>query len=267
MIRIALLCLLTFSFMACEDLQDNTSIMQGSANDELFKAGAVATQFADGTVSISANTELENLTLKLTNVQVGTYAFGPGSANLAEFTDLDGRTFSTGTVLGDGAAMISEYNTATNTITGSFIFNAHTFALLDTLNFQRGVIFQVPVIGGEDTTVGPTLGQGITATIDGVTFEAVSVEGFNVTGFIDITGVEETRIINIRFANNLPPGEYDLASGDFTATYSIDGTATAATSGAMRIDTHNTGTGEITGSFSFSGDGFEVIDGSFVIIY
>ncbi len=267
MIRIALLCLLTFSFMSCEDLQDNSSVVQGNANNEFFKGGAVATRSADGSVTISANTDRENLTLKLTNVAAGTYGFGPGNANIAEFTDLSGETFTTGTEAGDGAAIISEYDTTNNTISGSFIFNAHTFALQDTINFQRGVIFEVPVIEGDDAGIGPTLGQGITATIDGITFEAVTAEGVNVSGFIIITGIEEARMIVLRFANNLPPGEYDLAAGDFTATYSLDGTATAGTSGTMRIVTNNTGTGEITGSFSFSGDGFEVLDGSFVIIY
>lgn len=267
MIRIALLCLLTISFMACEDLQDNSSVMQGSANDEFFKAGAVATRFADGSVSISANTDVENLTLKLSGVEVGTYGFGPGSSNIAQFTAVTGETYSTGTPAGDGAAIISEYNTVTNTITGSFIFNAHTFALLDTLNFQRGVIFQVPVIGGDDGGIGPPVAEGVTATIDGVTFEAVTAEGANITGFLNVTGVEDNRIIRLRFVNILPPGEYDLAAGDFVATYTLDGTEMAGTTGTMRIVTNDTGTGELRGSFSFSGDGFEVVDGAFAVVY
>jgi len=253
--------------MSCEDLQDNSSIVQGSANDEFFKAGAVASRADSGDVSISANTELENLTLNLTNVSAGTYPFGPGSLNTAIFTDLNGQVFSTQTSAGDGAVIISEYNTANNTVTGSFIFNAYTVALADTLNFQRGVIFQVPVIGAQGEIENLPLVQAMTATIDGTSFVAETINGIDVSGSVVVTGIEGTRTVVVRFNNSFGPGEYDLASGDFTATYSLDGSATAGTAGTLRIDSHEFDTNEITGTFGFTGAGFEVVEGSFAVTY
>jgi len=266
--RFALLSLLLLAFTACEDTEDNSGIVQGSANEEFFKTGAVATVFDNGRITINGNTELESLTLRLTGTAVGTYPFGPGSNNAAEFTDLNGQIFTTGTAEGNGTAVISEYNTMNNTLTGTFIFNAHTFGILDTLNFQRGVFFQVPVIGGTgDGGVGVGFVQGMTGTIDGVAFEATTVEGLNVTGNIVVTGVAGTQIVNIVFPNTYGPGDYNLGSGEFTATYGVDGAAAPATSGTLTILSNDVGTGELRARFSIAGDTFAIVDGAFQVIY
>ncbi len=266
--RFALLSLLALSFMGCEDTQDNNAIVQGSANEEFFKAGAVASVFDNGRITISGNTELENLTLRLAGTAVGTYTFGPGSNNAAEFRDLNGQIFTTGTAAGDGEAVISEYNTMNNTLTGTFIFNAHSFGILDTLNFQRGVFFQVPIINGTgDGGVGVGFVQGMTGLINGVAYEAVTVEGVNVTGFILVNGVSGNQIINLRFNNTYGPGDYDLAGGEFSASYSVDGTEIAATSGTLTIISNNVGSGEVRAQFSIAGDGFEITNGAFQVIY
>jgi len=47
----------------------------------------------------------------------------------------------------------------------------------------------------------------------------------------------------------------------------LDGVASAATSGTLTIISNNTGTGEIQGTFSIAGDGFEITDGAFAVIY
>ncbi|MDC7997236.1 DUF6252 family protein [Gilvibacter sediminis] len=265
--RIALFALLVFALFSCEDVRDNNAIIQGNANDVFLKGGAVATRFDDGTVVINGSADGEELTITLTSAAVGTYAFGPGSANGAVFMDASGESYSTATALGNGEANISESSSTDNTITGTFNFNAHTFALQDTLNFSRGVFFKVPVIGGTGTADDPGFSQGMSATVDGASFEAVTLEGINLTGNIVVTGVDGTRTINMRFPNTVTPGDYDLALGEFEATYGIDGVATAGTSGTLTIISNNVGTGEIQGTFSYSGDAFEITDGAFAVIY
>lgn len=265
--RIALFALVVFTLFSCEDIQDNNAIIQGNADDVFLKGGAVATRFDDGTVVIAGSTDSEELNITLTSAAIGSYAFGSGSPNGAVFTDASGESFSTATALGNGEAIISESNSTDNTISGTFTFNAHTFALQDTLNFSRGVFFKVPVIGGTGLADDPGFSQGISATINGAAFEAVTLDGQNITGFIVINGIEGTQSINLRFNNTIAPGDYDLALGEFEATYGLDGVASSATSGTLTIISNNVGTGEIQGTFSIAGDGFEITDGAFAVIY
>lgn len=265
--RIALLSLLVLALFGCEDVQDNNAIIQGSANDVFLKGGAVATRFDNGSVVISGSTDDEDLTITLTGTAIGTYTFGPGSANGAVFTDASGESYSTATELGNGEATISESDPTSSTISGTFKFNAHTFALQDTLNFQRGVFFRVPVIGGTGVVDDPGFAQGLSANVNGAGFEAVTLEGVNVSGFILITAIEGNQLITLRFNNTISPNDYVLEDGDFEATYALDGASSVATSGRLTIISNNVGTGEIRGSFSVSGDGFEITDGSFAVIY
>lgn len=260
--RIALLSLLVFALFSCEDLEDNNAIIQGSANDVFLKGGAVATRYDDGRVVIAGNTDDEELRITLTGIGAGSYAFGPGRANGATFIDASGETYSTGTALGDGQATINVSNPE-GLISGTFVFNAHTFALQDTLNFQRGVFWQVPVITGTGQADNPGLAYGMSGTVNELLFEAVTLEANNVLGFIEITGVEGAQSIFLKIPNTYGPGDYDLASGDFEASYTLDGATSVATTGVLTILFNEVGTGEIAGTFSIAGDGFEIINGAF----
>lgn len=265
--RIALLSLLVFALFSCEDLEDNNAIIQGSANDVFLKGGAVATRFDDGSIVISGSTDSEELNITLSGSAIGSYNFGQGSSNGAVFVDASGETYSTATILGDGEAIISESNPTDGIISGTFRFNAHTFALQDTLNFQRGVFFKVPVIGGEGGADDPGFPVGMLATVNGALFEAVTLMGDNVLGFIEISGTEGGQNIFLKIPNTYGPGDFDLGSGDFEATYTLDGAAATATSGTLTILRNDVGSGEFRARFSISGDGFEITDGAVGVIY
>lgn len=151
-IAFALVFILTLS---CEqDVKFNNPAFQG-LKDNLFWRGIAtnATLGAGGSVIINAYSRNEVVTLKINSTALKTYVLGTSSTVTATYVIKEGTistTFATGNGIGDGEIVVTEFDTARKTISGTFRFNAEITEdnplFGSTLNFQQGVFYKVPII-------------------------------------------------------------------------------------------------------------------------
>ena len=146
---VALLCL-----NSCEEnVKFNNPSFQGVKDGVFWRAvTTTATIKADGSLVVTAYTTDEQIILKTNDVVMKTYVLGVDEVNKASYSqkntaiDLD---FATGTEKGSGQIIITEYDSANKTISGTFKFNALNTAadasMETSLNFQEGVFYKVPV--------------------------------------------------------------------------------------------------------------------------
>ena len=153
-----------FAFISCqEDVRFNNPSLQGMKDNVFWRAvESKATISSGGVLSIEAYTKNETLILKMPvpttvidpNVKGSyvTYFLGTSTSRTATYvlSDPSGLiTFSTGFGIGDGQIVITEYDAANNTVSGTFKFNVeNTYKnplAGDVVNFQQGVFYKVPV--------------------------------------------------------------------------------------------------------------------------
>jgi hypothetical protein len=153
-----------FSLISCtEDVSFNNPSFQGLKDNVFWRAiDARASLGAGGSLVIEAYSGNEVITLKVPvpsnkvsqedeNSYV-TYTLGTSTSKTAKYvlTDSDGTiTFETGSGIGDGQIIITEYDAGINTISGTFKFNAENSDNSpeggSVLNFQQGVFYKVPI--------------------------------------------------------------------------------------------------------------------------
>lgn len=149
--KILSLIVLAIAFSSCEDeVKFSNPSVQGEKDNVLWKASDFSASVTGGSLTISAFTPYEILTLKTSSAAPGTYILGENSTNVATYsTELDGArsTYTTGPEIGDGEITIDPAQQP-GTITGKFKFNAHLttdpIAGL-VVNFQYGVFYRVPI--------------------------------------------------------------------------------------------------------------------------
>lgn len=144
-----------FSFVSCqEDVTFNNPSMQGMKDNVFWRAvQSKATLAPDGSLVIEAFTRNEILSLKVTSTKAQSYFLGSSESKKAVYvvTDATGAktTFSTGSGIGDGQIVITEYDAVNKTVTGTFRFNAkntnNNSLEGPVLNFQNGVFYKVPL--------------------------------------------------------------------------------------------------------------------------
>ena len=118
--KILLLLLVTIVFVSCEDLETNSPALQAEIDNVFFKSlDANTSQNNDGTYLIQGFTGNETLSLKISNIDVGTYIVGGTSDNYANFENIVGSVYSTNPE-GSGEIVITDRNTSLNAITGFF---------------------------------------------------------------------------------------------------------------------------------------------------
>lgn len=252
------------------DIQTNTPAFQGEVDNVFFKANnSTAVLNSDGSVTIFGETAVEFIEVSASSTAVGTYEFGTDSPNVAEFTTFTGNTYTTEN---DGNGKIEITGLEAGTITANLNFNARQPGVNDTLNFQRGIIFQVP-IGNFTPEPGDGGGTGgntdFAATVDGASFNSAMAQASENGGFIFITGVNsQGASISIIFPNSTEPGTYDITeTGDYRAIYGVDGNGTSAESGTLTITANNM-LDNTQGSFEFiTTNGISVSNGSFNLDY
>lgn len=150
---------LLFSVVLCclnsceENVKFNSPSFQGVKDGVFWRAAATtATIKADGSLVVTAYTTDEQIILKTNDVIMKTYVLGFDEVNTASYSQKNTTTnlnFDTGTEKGSGQIIITEYDSANKTISGTFKFNALNTAVdasMETsLNFQEGVFYKVPV--------------------------------------------------------------------------------------------------------------------------
>lgn len=151
--KLFLFAVLLFTFFSCqEDVKFNNPSFQGTKDNLFWRAVDSKATIVSGGLIIEGYTRNETLTLKTTSPNKNTYSLGINNVNTASYvlTEASATTaFSTGTDIGNGTIVITEYDVANNTVSGTFKFNAENddnSSVQPLLNFQYGVFYKIPII-------------------------------------------------------------------------------------------------------------------------
>jgi hypothetical protein len=143
-----------FSLVSCtQDISFNNPSFQGLKDNVFWRAiESKASIGANGSLTIEAYSGNEVITLKTTSTTAQTYFLGTSTSKTAKYvlTDKDGTiTFTTGLGVGEGQIVITEYDAVSNTVSGTFKFNAENIdnnpLAGSVLNFQQGVFYKVTI--------------------------------------------------------------------------------------------------------------------------
>jgi hypothetical protein len=269
-----LIALAIISFGSCsENLEDdNIPAIQAVRNGDFFKSEQMsATVNADGTLSVVGQNPLETLEFNLEGDGVGIYRFGAGSQSEAIYTFNGSAPFSSNLGNGNGELRLTSVN-AQSGVTGTFSFVSYLANNADSLYMRKGVIFQVPFGGALGTGGGGSSGDSFNANVDGVALNPQTVAGVDSSGTILVNGANSSASITLSFPGTITPGSYAFASsGDYTATYTTSGGASAiSVTGTLEILTADTAANTVSGTFDFvtgPPNNFDITNGTFSVSY
>ena len=150
--------LVMFTVLSCSDVKFNSPAMQANKNGELWRAQFYASDIDFGGFVIEGGNNLEVVQLFTTNDVRGTFELGGDSQNVAIYRDANGVVYSTANAPDpslsiyptDGQIVVEDIidNVEPKTLIGTFWFNAYTADGLSYINFNEGVFYKVPLIGG-----------------------------------------------------------------------------------------------------------------------
>ena len=137
---------------------------------------------------------------------------------------------------------------------------------------RKGVIFQVPFGGALGTGGGGSSTDSFNANVDGVALNPQTVAGVDSSGTILVNGANSSAAITLSFPGTITPGSYAFASsGDYTATYTTSGGASAiSVTGTLEILTADTAANTVSGTFDFvtgPPNNFDITNGTFSVSY
>jgi len=161
--KVAGILTLLIAFCSCtQEIKFNNPSVQGMKDNFLWRAksSSVISDVANNTLTIMAVYQLETLTVTVqrptrivTKETPITYALGVDNFNTVNFHyTLNGTNLNyiTGTNVGDGQVIITEFDPAIKTLTGTFRFNSKNSTNNplgnDIINFNQGVFYKIPII-------------------------------------------------------------------------------------------------------------------------
>ncbi len=254
------------ALMSCDNTEINERALQVNLNNEFFKAVDSRAQLEpDGSFSIQGFTDLEILTIRLSNSTPGVYTLGGDSPNRIIFQDFENSVYTTNTY---GSGQVTIEDASSGFFTGKFRFVGYRFGL-DTLTAQNGLFYRVPLTSGlidDNPIIDVNL---LSAVIDGVNFNATTITGVDSGNFILISGTSGNTTISFSFPNTLTNGNNPIA-GNISAMITINGVESDAITGNLSIVNHNTELNSISGAFSFntaSPDAISITQGQFNVDY
>ncbi|WP_141675533.1 DUF6252 family protein [Formosa haliotis] len=147
--------LLSVMFMACDDnVEFNYPAFQANKEGVLWKSTTQNANFSGSRLVVNAKLSDEIMTLEIPSATLDTFQLGAGETSVATYTN-SMNEFSTafsGTELielSDGEIVIDEINTAEGYVSGSFWFTAFDQNNENSVNFNRGVFYKVPITTGQ----------------------------------------------------------------------------------------------------------------------
>ncbi len=266
--RFFLLFIVCVLAVACSDaIETNTPVIQGSVNNEFFRApDASAVINEDGSVTLTGKKDSQTITLQTAAADVGNYAIGDNTSNIATFVDFNQALYVAGPGSGDG--MIGITDVSDGKLSGTFYFNAYSAGGANTINFQKGVFFEVPVKNFTDD--GTINNDTFSADIVGVSFVAEVVDAQDAMGILMVSGSKQTSAISLTFASDIAVGEYELSpTVNPSATYTVNSTIEYSATGTLNIVSNDTAAKIIEGTFEFTTDvsGTVIDNGTFKVSY
>ncbi|MEM7185761.1 MAG: DUF6252 family protein [Bacteroidota bacterium] len=224
---------MVIAFSSCENVENNAPALQGEIDSIFFKALEVRGQRNDdGTFSLQGINQDQTITVTVAENELGTYLMGEGRASKATYMDGEGNEYTTAPY-GQGVIELTDRCISCGWLTGSFWFIAGR-SENDTLpvSVQKGVFFEVSFLGGDLNEGGPPIGS-VTASIDGVPFDANSVTADEDGVSIIIEGLEGTEGLRLQVPSNIVSGNYFLPRAGFSAAYINDGEVFEADDGGI----------------------------------
>ena len=264
------LCIAVFAcallFVSCEDIQDNSPAVQADVNGTFFRANdSQVQQNTDGSFTIRGFSADEVLTLHIWRARRGEYPVGINGdpRNWAIFEAANGNIYTTNPH-GEGTIVLTDkcITCPTGFLTGTFSFRA-VVAGVDTLDFTRGVYFEVPF----ETNADGQANGSLASQINGNSFSPTSLTATDIGSSIVISAANSSRTVVLRVPSDVVPGSYNITESGFGATVSEGGTNEDATSGTIVIGTHNTATKQLIGTFAFETASNTVSAGQFNLFY
>lgn len=144
---IYILTILLVFFSCQQEIKTSTPSFQAEKDNVFWRAKDAKVNYnADGSITISAYSSYEIVTLTLPSPDPGTYALGVNADAYATYTyTLNGVTkhYETGENIGNGQVIIKP-STAPGKFTGTFRFNAED-ENGEIINYNKGVFYQIPV--------------------------------------------------------------------------------------------------------------------------
>jgi len=147
-----------FSFLSCSDeIRFNSPAMQANKQNELWRSDFFAADIDNGGFIIEGRNAGETIQLITTSDTPGTFDLGLESDNVAIFIAADGTTYSTknapdssiGLYPTSGEIIVEDIdNDDPKNVYGTFWFYAYTADGLNVVNFNEGVFYKVPLVGG-----------------------------------------------------------------------------------------------------------------------
>ena len=137
-----------FVLLSCQqEIKTSTPSFQAEKDNVFWRAKDAHVSYnSDGSITISAYSSYEIVTLTLPTADPGTYTLGVDTDSYATYTyTLNGVTkhYETGENIGNGQVIIKP-STAPGTFTGTFRFNAEDEDG-EVINYNKGVFYQIPV--------------------------------------------------------------------------------------------------------------------------
>ncbi|RUT68028.1 hypothetical protein D0817_23050 [Flavobacterium cupreum] len=145
---------LLFLIASCtEEVKFNNPAFQTLKDNVFWRAESYkAYSSSNGSIIIEGSLGFEKVILQAASPIEKTYALGADDLSKALYSDTTASkatAFSTGTNSGNGQIVITDYDTETNTISGTFRFTAVNLDKSDTekpaVNFTEGVFYKVPI--------------------------------------------------------------------------------------------------------------------------
>ncbi|QIE59481.1 hypothetical protein G5B37_07870 [Rasiella rasia] len=267
--KFLLLLSLACTFVACEDIQDNSPAFQANLDDVLYRALDTRTTVADdGSTAIVGATTDQNISLLLAALQTGTFELNIGNGHQAIYEDAEGQIYSTENG-GSGVVNITSRGSSggNDFLSGNFTFTA-ILPGIDTVTVSRGLLYQVPVVSGviEDPE-DPSLDGAFVAEIDGNLFDPSTVVAATTDTSITISGALGDDTIQLIIPLTSASGTQTIPGEGFNAIYFISGAEEPAVSGTITIFEHDMTAQSISGTFNFATENHQISLGQFNVDY
>lgn len=156
--KIKILVVILLTTLGCgDDVEFNTPAFQANREYGLWRANFHnATISENGFLTISGGIGNESVTLTVPSVIEGSFTFGDVNSIVAVYTDPQGNVFSTNNKPDPSVSIYPEHgtieietiDTVNGTFTGTFNFLAFDASGLNSVGFNEGVFYRVPLIAG-----------------------------------------------------------------------------------------------------------------------
>ncbi|MCV9930597.1 DUF6252 family protein [Flavobacterium sp. LS1R49] len=136
-----------------EGVVSNNPAFQSLKNEVFWRAANYSASIDSvGKLTIIGSLNYDKVILQTASVNVKTYTLGIDDVSTATYVNTlpkQETIYKTGTQIGNGQIIITEYNKVAHTVSGTFAFvapnNVDVFAVDKSIRFKEGVFYKVPI--------------------------------------------------------------------------------------------------------------------------